>query len=330
MYLFYFIYYLSRQIFVAITKLKATEQWGKSYLISLENEFKGKFDKDVIHKVSKFQSIHLHFVLNNYSGLYGRLNNKLEEEMNLQFLLMSVLYDALIDEEKIDEKKLNELFYNPEKANPSSFNQIVLIYIHTQLLNKVKDKEGYWNVLQQIHKAQKDSQLQFDPNTDSNTIIDITKRKGGYSLLMSRHYLMDPSDLRIDQCWYELGGLIQMTNDLFDTYKDAQSGIKTFANSSKSFNEIETIFYAQIKALKASIINLPFSHFKKWRFAINTSFIIAFGEIAINQIRRLATNTDSLPNFKDVNRKDLIIDMEKTVNKLRLIRFAFKNGKLWT
>ena len=59
------------------------------------------------------------------------------------------------------------------------------------------------------------------------------------------------------------------------------------------------------------------------------SIIPAFGQIAINQLKLLQLNNNTLPNFKNVNRKDLIIDMEKNINIIRLIQYAYKNGKLW-
>jgi hypothetical protein len=36
-----------------------------------------------------------------------------------------------------------------------------------------------------------------------------------------------------------------------------------------------------------------------------------------------------LPNFNEIPRKSLIIDMELAFNKYRLIKYAYKNGKLW-
>jgi hypothetical protein len=74
---------------------------------------------------------------------------------------------------------------------------------------------------------------------------------------------------------------------------------------------------------------LPFDNSKKIEFAINMSIIPAFGQIAINQLKYLQFNRNTLPNFKDVHRKDLIIDMEKNINIIRLIRKAYKYGKSW-
>jgi hypothetical protein len=329
MYFLNFIYYILRIVVSALTNLKSTEQWGKTFLHELEEKFGGRFEDDVIKKVAKYQSIQLHYVANAFSKLNGRLNNDIEKERNILFFLMSVLYDEIIDEQKMDEDALDSLFNHPENANPANFNEKILVYIHQRLLNEVDDKESYWKSLENTHQAQKDSKKQFDAQTTINEILDITKRKGGHTLLMCRHYINEPTNLRIDECWYTLGGLIQMTNDLFDTYKDTQNGIETFATKIKNIDSIKAIYLEQASKLFSNIKMLPVDNIKKIEFAINMSIIPAFGQIAINQLKELQLNSNTLPNFKEVNRKALIIDMEKSINIIRLIRYSYKFGKLW-
>ncbi len=329
MYFFNFIYYISCIVISALTNLKGTAKWGKLFLHGIEEKFDGKFDNALIEKVSKYQSIQLHFVANAFSKLNGRLNNEIEKERNILFFLMSVLYDEMIDEHKMNEDVLDHLFNHPEKANPSSFNEKVLVYIHQRLLTEVDGKESYWKTLQNTHLAQKDSKKQFEADTTIEEILDITLRKGGHTLLMCKHYINEPSNQQMDACWYMLGGLIQMTNDLYDTYKDTQNGINTFATKIKNIDKINDIYQEQASNLFSHIKLLPFDNSKKIEFAINMSIIPAFGQIAINQLKLLQLNSITLPNFNDVHRKDLIIDMEKNINIIRLIRYAYKYGKSW-
>jgi hypothetical protein len=304
-------------------------RWGEKYLHGLEIKFNGKFEEHVIKKVSKYQSIQLQFVANNFSKLNRRINSAAEAERNILFFLMSVLYDEIIDNQLMDEAQLNLLFQHPSAANTSNFNERVLVYIHQELIKQVVDKDSYWNTLQLTHLAQLDSKKQFDPNITTEQIIDITKRKGGYTLLMCRHYLIDPSSEAKDHCWYVLGGLIQMTNDLYDTYKDTQDGIHTFANQMKDIATLIDIYTHQVNAFNDSIRYLPHSKIKKMEFAINMSMIPSFGYVAINQLNQLQDNSKTLPNFSKVKRKDLIIDMEKIGNIMRLIKFSYKYGKSW-
>ncbi len=329
MYPMYFLSYICQLILRALTQLKPTEKWGKSYLKKLEQQYHGAFEKHLFEKVAKYQSIQLHLVANTFSALFGRTNNKMEEENNILYFLMTALYDELIDAHKMEEATLNELFYHPENARPVNFNERVLVAIHLELLNRVPDKAAYWQVIENIHQAQKDSALQFDEAISKEKIIDITLRKGGYSLLMCRHYLKDPIYKQIDDCWYSIGGLIQMTNDLFDTYKDTQEGIHTFANSTNNMESIIDTYNNQIQILRDNIHQLPVSQKRKKQFAISLAIIPAFGFIAINQLSKIQDAGNVLPDFKSIPRKALIIDMEKPLNIFRLILHAYKIGKSW-
>ena len=329
MYPIYYIYYIIKLLNTAILKLPKAKMWAKAYVKQLEVSFNGKFDDQLIQKVAKYQSIQLLFVANNFSKLYGRFNNDVEKERNLLFFLMSVLYDEIIDNQQMEEAELNELFYHSAQVNHENFNVKVLVYIHQKLLNQVSNKESYWDTIQKTHQAQVDSRNQFNSNISLNEIIDITKRKGGYTLLMCRHYLVDPVDEKIDQCWYQLGGLIQMTNDLYDTHKDTLDGIHTFATHIKNFDTLNEVYEQQVNNFNTSINQLSCSIDKKIEFGINMSMIASFGYVAINQLKHLKSGSNTLPNFKEVNRKDLIIDMEKIKNIFKLIHFSYKQGKLW-
>ena len=329
MYFLQFIATISKLIIISLTQLKKSETWAKHYLKQLELNYNGQFDPAIISKVAKYQSIQLHFVANAFSGLFKRKNNKQEQLRNLQYFLTTVLYDALIDESKLEEDRLNEMFYRPAQAKPVNFEERVLIAMHLELLNQVPDQNKYWSIIEKVHLAQKDSAKQFLALTSKDEIIDITKRKGGYSLVMCRHYLIDPIHETIDDCWYKLGGLIQMTNDLYDTYKDTNSGIRTFANEAPTITEIISTYSIQKTLLKESIAKLPVSNYYKKKLSIQLAIIPAFGDIAIQQLKGIQSNSATLPNFKDVPRKALIIDMELFTNKFKLIKYAYKNGKLW-
>ncbi len=329
MYPIYFFYYISQLIYTAKCKLNNSEQWAITYMRQLEQKYDGHFNDAIIQKVARFQSIQLHFIANTFSGLFNRQNNPSETECNMDYFLMTVLYDALIDEEKVSETHLNDLFYHTATTTPVNFNESVLVAIHLKLLDKVADKDGYWKIIESVHLAQKDSSSQFENGLSIEQIVDITKRKGGYSLLMCRYYLIDPTYDSLDNCWYHLGGLIQMTNDLYDTYKDSQSNIHTFATKLKSIEAIKEIYNEQKHLFNTSIKALPISRQRKLIFAIKTAVIGAFGDIAIKQLSKLQTNQGELPNLKIVPRAKLIIDMEKRKNQFKLISYAYKNGKRW-
>ena len=324
MFLVQFTINLSSLIIRTYFGLRRSKKFADEYLNELESRFNGKFDDTIVNKVIKWNSILQHFVCNSFSGLYGRVNTPVEEERNLVYFTTTALYDEIIDTKSLPIHELDELFYHPEKAIGKNFEQIVLLHLHNQLLNQVPDREEYWSVIHNIHTAQKDSIKQFDASTTNEELLSITQRKGGYSLLMCRHYMDLQKSKEVDDCWFALGSVIQMTNDLFDIYKDVQAGIETFATRAKKSTEIESIYINQANILFKSIGKLPFSAKKRNKLLTTLSAIPSFGYIALENLKKIQGKANELPPMNTIERNKLIIDMEKPKNLMRLIKYSYQ------
>ena len=158
--------------------------------------------------------------------------------------------------------------------------------------------------------------------------MSITTRKGGFCLLMCRHYSDTPYLSEADATWYALGGLIQLTNDLYDIYKDIQEGIITLAVRAKQYEGIYRLYHQHAQALNDSIRKLPVKNLRKNDLSIILNVVSAFGYIALDNLGRLQGNNPSLPAFESLARKELIIDMEKNSNRFKLLKYIYQNARL--
>ena len=161
MFLLYFAAHLFNLAHIFGFGLKKSEKMGIKYLSELELKFNGRFEEKIFKKVVKLNSILQNFVCNSFSLLHDRVNNEVELQRNLLYFLTTALYDDIIDGQKMSTSALDAMFYNPESARPINFEESVLVYIHLQLINQVPDKRAYWDVIDKIHIAQKDSIQQF-------------------------------------------------------------------------------------------------------------------------------------------------------------------------
>jgi hypothetical protein len=307
--------------------LVLSERKTARLLKNIEIEFNGKFESSTFKKIKKFQGIQQFIINDSFAKLENRYTNTIERENNKLYFILASLYDDLMDEEIVSKDILNQMFLNPAHAKPKSFNEAVLIDTHLKLLNLVQDKEAYQKVLNKIHEAQTDSLDQLKNDISLERILSITERKGGYSLLMCRHYIQMSTNETIDNCWYQLGGMIQMTNDLYDIYKDTIAGIHTFANTQESFEKIKADFELQVKKYKSSIEKLSYTNSNKLKLQIKLSLIPALGYVALENSNRLQGENNTLQPFKDYPRKELIIDMEKMKNILKLFRYSYQIAK---
>jgi hypothetical protein len=307
--------------------LALSERKTARLLKNIEIEFNGKFESSTFKKIKKFQGIQQFIINDSFAKLENRYTNTIERENNKLYFILASLYDDLMDEEIVSKDILNQMFLNPAHAKPKSFNEAVLIDTHLKLLNLVQDKEAYQKVLNKIHEAQTDSLDQLKNDISLERILSITERKGGYSLLMCRHYIQISTNETIDNCWYQLGGMIQMTNDLYDIYKDTIAGIHTFANTQESFEKIKADYELQVKKYKSSIEKLSYTNSNKLKLQIKLSLIPALGYVALENLNRLQGENNTLQPFKDYPRKELIIDMEKMKNILKLFRYSYQIAK---
>ena len=317
------LYLLARMLFgLALSERKTAE-----LLKNIESKFNGNFSPTTFKKIKKFQGIQQYIINDSFAKFENRNTNTKERENNKLYFVLASLYDDLMDENIVSQAVLNEMFLNPAQATPDSFSETVLIDTHLKLLSLVHHKEAYQKVLNSIHQAQIDSIEQLNSDISLDRILSITERKGGYSLLMCRHYIEMSNNENIDNCWYQLGGMIQMTNDLYDIYKDTVSGIHTFANTQNEFDKIRDQYVSQIHKYKISVEKLDYDDSKKLTFQIKLSLIPALGYVALENLKHLQGKNEKLKSFKDYPRKDLIIDMEKIKNIVKLIKYSYQIAK---
>ena len=314
---------LARMLFgLALSERKTAE-----LLKNIESKFNGNFSPTTFKKIKKFQGIQQYIINDSFAKFENRTTNTKERENNKLYFVLASLYDDLMDENIVSQAVLNKMFLNPAQATPGSFSETVLIDTHLKLLSLVHHKEAYQKVLNSIHQAQIDSLEQLKSDISLDRILSITERKGGYSLLMCRHYIEMSNNENIDNCWYQLGGMIQMTNDLYDIYKDTVAGIHTFANTQNEFDKIRKQYVSQIHKYKISVEKLDYDDSKKLTFQIKLSLIPALGFVALENLKHLQGKNERLNPFIAYPRKDLIIDMEKIKNIFKLVKYSYQIAK---
>lgn len=327
MYLVYYPYILFVFLVRLVFNFQRVQQEGTSFLRSLEKAFGGRFSIKMSNEAIKRQGIQQLYINDSFAQLCGRVTHRQEQLRNKLYFVLSGLYDDMLDQKEASVADIDRMFQDPASFQPRNFNEQVLIHVHLALLDSVSDKKSYHELLKEMHAVQLESLQQFDPQIENDHLISIARRKGGYSLLMCRHYLDLPVAKYTDDIWYHLGAVIQLSNDVFDLYKDLQEGIYTYANRATSYQTIKVVYDQEVKALRKSIEAMPIPYFKKLRFSILLSLIPALGYVALDNLQRLQGAAPQLPELRNVARRTLIVDMEKPKNMLRLMIHGFRLGR---
>ncbi|MDR0792059.1 MAG: hypothetical protein LBE82_02030, partial [Chitinophagaceae bacterium] len=277
---------------------KKEEKWAAKVIRDLENELDGALDNFIFKKIVERYAVFLLIVCDAFAQLKGRNTNKEEKRRILYFCICSVLFDNFCDSKDFAPEQLFRISFHHETYDATNISEKIFLYAHTFLLKKVRNKEEYLNVSRLLFQAQIDSDKQFQSAVSDEELETITKNKGGYSLLLSAYYFDETFDDIERNCWFLLGYLYQLVNDLYDIYKDLQEGSETLPNR---INDAEAfgIFYEKIVTeLSDNIAKMKTTEKRKKRFYFSMMNVCSFGAVAINQLKNIRKKHNGrLPNL---------------------------------
>jgi hypothetical protein len=133
---------------------------------------------------------------------------------------------------------------------------------------------------------------------------------------------------------YNLGGLFQLENDIFDIYKDYVNNIRTLATIETKIDNLRK-FYKLLMEETYYLVQLTNFHIKrKKKFLRFISLIILRGFVCLDNLEKKENSTNSIFSLRNYNRNDLICDMEKINSIIKLLIYyvnlniEFKNNLL--
>lgn len=327
MYFFRFIHFIFFKAFCILRERRREALRAKKALSLLEDQIGGKLDEATRKKIVVSHSIYNPMIVDSFSTIHGRISNADERERLILYFICSSLLDNFFDRNELSREAIEAISFDTENYRAATFDERLFAHCHLTLLNTVYNKSRYLAVARAELDAQFESLQQFDAGISCEELIRIMEKKGGNAVLLCRFYLDLPWNEDEAACWYLIGEIIQLTNDLFDIYKDLNDGVYTAANKCLSADEMRDFVLAKIESLKSKLSQLPISKRKTRRLNLSLAGIYAFPLIAVENLKRLEVKYDGL-HFKKMSRKDLIIDMEKPRNIFRWFMYAYRFGKI--
>jgi hypothetical protein len=237
------------------------------------------------------------------------------------------LYDDLFDELKLDPKQIQKLTITPDLFEADIFLTKIVKEIGSDLINTAANKDSYLDILEELLKIQVDTLEQFNRNISQTELQRITWEKGMISYVYYyTHFFGSPNDT-IRDLLFEIGGLHQLSNDVFDMYKDCQEKTYTLANTCKDFTVFKVFFLEKVTIMKQKIMALPYRKKDKRYFCLIMLSLLGSTIVAIDYLIRMEKKRGKNINWIEVERKELVIDMEKPLNTFRLVYNIWKLAK---
>lgn len=262
----------------------------------------------------------------NYATLANRELTLLERKKITLMSAMATLCDDLLDEEGWLMEDLftflDSLQFQKPLHKPSPKAALILALNENFLTYGIEER--YWQQLKTAFIAQSDSIKQNQNNLSKEETLQISKEKNGHTSLLVAS-LMDvnwsANQLKII---YQTGVMGQLTNDIFDTHKDLQTGIFTIISKVDSIAELKQIYSTELVQLHNLIRQLDLPKRKQQKIINNLAPINAFGMVCLHRMAEIESAAGGEVDWNSLPRKMLIFDMSFFSNRILYLKYMKK------
>lgn len=310
-------------------EIKKQKQYNKAFLVpylhELENKYNGKFSEEQRKKILDYYGLFItSFLCSSYTRLRGRPLTNAERKRATLFGILTPVGDDLFDVDKLDMDSIRCITFTPGDHTATTFSAHVAKEIQTFLLSGVPHKEAYLQAAKNVLDIQIETARQTNPSITEQELEHITFTKGAVSVIIYHQCLDDMADAQMQDLLFVIGSLYQLGNDVFDLYKDVRDHIYTLVNTCTDFATFRKTFTERVHLQNQKIMALPFAEKNKKEFCFAMNTINARTLVALDQLLRLQKKTGQKINWAALQRKEMIVDMEKPVNFLKWLYYAWK------
>ncbi len=257
----------------------------------------------------------------NYVLLKGRKLTDIERKRITIMSAMATLCDDLIDEGDWTEQQLLDLLdsKHPYSTLPPKAKLIIAM---NEQFKKLNIQPAYWQQLRKAFHGQADSIRQHQPDISLEETISIAREKNGnYCLTVAALIDEEWTDTE-KQIIYQHGMMGQMTNDIYDTYKDTHEGIYTMVKKVRNVNHLRDIFMKEVNIMQELIMQINAPLKRKKNIIARYSCMDAFTMVGIDTLVEVAAKYGEPIDWKSVARRDLVPDMAKYRSRKRYFKYV--------
>ncbi|TKK68314.1 hypothetical protein FC093_11825 [Ilyomonas limi] len=295
------------------------------YLDELEKKYDGTFAAEQRQKIVKYYGLFItSFLCSSYKHLYGQTLTDEERKRATLFGILTPVGDDLFDIDKLDVDSIAAITFTPETYTATTFAAHVAKEIQTFLLTHVPHVNEYVQASAYVLYIQAETAKQTNKNISLQDLQRITYTKGAVSVVIYHQCLNEPAGEQMLDALFYIGSLYQLGNDLFDLYKDVRDNIYTLVNTCKDFTAFKQQFLERVRIQNQKIHLLPYDKKRKQEFCIIMNTINARSMVAIDQFARTQQKQGKAIDWWKMERKDMIVDMEKPANFLKWLYYIYK------
>jgi len=249
------------------------------------------------------------------------------ERLQLTYLgALTGLFDDFFDKKDLSPDYIKALLDSPQEMEGENSNEKLILKLYRKVLENSSEPDKLKENAARVFNAQVLSKKQIGSDLTTSEIEDITFKKGGNSVLFYRCCFSDELNETEKQLFYTLGGIWQMENDLLDVYKDHEAGIKTLVTTTDKIDSIRKKYSRTLDEIMDLTNQTGYTKSGKKHFLESIVLFVSVGFVALNVLEKNEKYTGFTFQVEKYNRKNLITDIEKPVNILKIIHYFAKHN----
>ena len=289
----------------------------------------GSLDNNDLKKITGYYGLAVPAILGEaFCALRGESMTDKERLASTCQGAMTGLGDDFFDKHRLSEQGVKDFIEKPELFTGNTASEKLFLNFYKTALANAPQPTQMQEQIYKVFYAQLLSKQQDKPGLSYEVIKDITIRKGAESLLYYRTAFKHPLKNGEQKMLYSLGGLMQLSNDIFDVHKDYQSGVSTLVTTATGIKELRFHYSALLKtgvdaAYKSGY---PKKNVSRFLSLLNIG-IFSRCYVCLDQLQRIEKKSGNVFDLKAYSRRDLICDMDTVGNKLKSLRYLIKISK---
>ncbi len=316
--------------FTTISNINRQKKYIRKKVSPLLAENDGSLDENDREKITRYYGLAVPAVLGEaFCTLRGEPMTDKERLASTCQGAMTGLGDDFFDKQRLSEQGVKDFIEKPEMFTGNSTSEKLFLHFYKTALANAKQPAQMQQQIFKVFHAQLLSKQQDNPGLSYEVIKDISIRKGAESLLYYRTAFDHPLQNGEEKMLYCLGGLMQVSNDIFDVYKDREAGVNTLVTTATHIGNLRNYYGAVLKLGKDAALRSGYPKANVQKFIGMLSIgIFSRCFVCLDQLGKNEKKTNGIFEVNAYNRAALICDMDTVVNQLRSLRYHLTISKI--
>ena len=288
----------------------------------VRNNNDGTLDEEDFKKITSYYGFGVPAIVGEmFCTLRGAKMSEKERVCNTYQGALTGLFDDFFDKTGIGNRRILSMADDPcSFRNRSSLEKLFTSFL-CKVYQNIPDLEKFKSIAYKVLDDQNKSLKQKDSLFKNEELFALTIAKGGHSLLFYRSAFGNPFVKGEKEAIYELGGLMQFGNDIFDVYEDSRENTDTLITISQDIQTVREVFENQYNKALESASNMDYPEKNKKQFIRKFIMGICRCFVCLDQLYIIQEKNKMKFEPKKFCREDLICDMEKPANILSFLKY---------